>query len=163
MFYHLAFVYIHFAICIYTPIYGARARTSLPKLIGMADARHNTCDVCNVLHGNSRMHLEHMVDDEHNWLCNLKLLDRVVFWCVYCHGPVREPLSQHVVTYIHVSRMHEAVCADVYWPDVLYRPPCAPDKCFVMHREPQMVMTPSLKSQCLNLYADGHAPSLLLR
>ena len=154
MFIYLVLVYIRSAICIYTSIYGTRARSSSPKLIGMSDVNSNTCNVCHVWHGNSRMHLEHMISDSHNWLCNLKLLDRVVFWCRYCHGPVQEPLSQHIVEYTHASRVHEAVCPDHYWPEV-FHPPCAPAQCFVMHREPQLVMTPELKSQCLNLYADA--------
>ena len=145
---------------VYILLFIARARPSPPKLIGMTDAmtaaRHGTCDVCHVWHGSSLMHLQHMVDDPHNWLCNLRLLDRAVFWCVYCHSPVDQPLSLHVVSYTHVARMHETVCTDAYFNEVPnFHPPCAPEKCFVMHREPQLVMTPALRSQCFNLYADA--------
>ena len=156
--YYLPCVYIHFDICIYTSIYGARARISSPKLIGMMSpghSRHNTCDVCNVFHGSTHMHLDHLVDDQHNWQCNLLLLDRVVFWCVYCNGPVEEPLSQHIVTPRHAAKIHEVVCPWDYEHVANPHPPCAPDKCFVMHREPQMLKTPALMSQCLYLYADN--------
>ena len=152
-------LYIYCLTYVYILLFIARARTSPPKLIGMTEhhvaARHGTCNVCLCWHGNSLMHLDHMVSDEHHWLVNLKLLDRAVLWCRYCHGPVDEPLAMHLVSYNHVTYMHQTVCPDAYYNEPRnFIAPCAPEKCFVMHREPQLAMTPALKSQCLKLYAD---------
>ena len=152
-------LYIYRLTYVYILLFIARARPSPPKLIGMTElhiaARHGTCNVCACWHGNSLLHLEHMVSDEHHWWVNLKLLDRAVLWCRYCNCPVDQPLDMHLVSYNHVDKMHQTVCPDAYYNEPRnFIAPCAPEKCFVMHREPQLAMTPALKSQCFKLYAD---------